>query len=254
MPRGESCGCMRNVRYFASALLLFTLGAAPVLSGEAGTVRSDALILLARTARSTGADPRDLRIDDVQISGDAASVRWTLGDRTNDLRLHRDDSRWFVDSDGMPSASWSGSPLNAGGGLFAPEAAQTGGYEIWLRYTRSNASPGARFSFVYGRAPTQAEFLPYPTTYPFSSESVFYYDLTIGDPKPVTFEPGSVLSVWFPFVLDDRIRYDMYVDGADRPIGPITTRVFDNTLSFELPAFTVTPGKTLVGEIDGNPH
>ena len=107
---------------------------------------------------------------------------------------------------------------------------------------------------VYARPPTDAEFIPYPTPAQYVPNAVLYFDLRINGTSPVTFAQGTTIDIWFPFVLDDRLNYDLTIGYADKPIGPIYARAFDNALHFVLPAFTVTPGRALMAEIDGNWH
>ena len=164
------------------------------------------------------------------------------------MTLHRSANRWIAEAG--PPAQPTGPAIDASGGRLHPPKSQTSGYDLDLRYAPNSADRGATFSVVYGRAPTPAEFLPYPTRYPITTTSVFYFDVTIAAPRPVTFSSGSTLDVWFPFVLDDALRYELFLDGSDRAIGPIASPVFDNTLHFVLPALTATPGKSLIGEID----
>ena len=127
----------------------------------------------------------------------------------------------------------------------------TAGYAIELHYP-PNDSHGAAFDIPYARSPTQAEIIPYPTTLHFLSTSVCYFDLTIEGTKPVTFAPGTTIDIWFPFVLDDALSYDLTIGFAREPIGPIYAKPFDNVLHYKLPSFTAMPGQTLMAEIDGN--
>lgn len=130
---------------------------------------------------------------------------------------------------------------------------ETSGYSIVIEYTANNAAGKTPLS-IYARPPTDAEFLPYPTPGQYVPNAVAYFDLTINGKAPVTFAPGTTIDIWFPFVLDDRLNYDLTIGYADKPIGPIYARAFDNVLHYVLPAFTVTPGRTLMAEIDGNRH
>ncbi len=75
----------------------------------------------------------------------------------------------------------------------------------------------------------------------------------MGGGKPVAFTPGTTIDVWFPFVLDDELRYTLSFFSDDKPSGQIAGTIFDNTLHFVLPAFVMAPGKTLMAEIDGDP-
>ena len=144
-------------------------------------------------------------------------------------------------------------PVTSMGGSLQSDRADTSGYEIVLHYTANDAA-GAVFHEPYARAPTAAEIIPNPAGYHFTSNAVMYFDLTIDAPKPVTFAPGTTIDIWFPFVLDDSLRYDLTIGFADRSIGPIYAKPFDNVLHYTLPGFTVTPGRTLMAEIDGNWH
>lgn len=137
------------------------------------------------------------------------------------------------------------------GGSLVSFRSDTSGYEIALRYAE-NTARDAFFHIPYARSPTQAEIIPYPTTLHFISTSVMYFDLTIEGGKPVTFQPGTTIDIWFPFVLDDTLNYDLTIGFAKEPIGPIYAKPFDNVLQYKLPGFTVTPGQTLMAEIDGN--
>ena len=241
----------RRTLIFVSVAVLIAL---PALADDAATASADARVLLAHAVRSAGIDPRSLQIDGVQVTDSAATVRWHAGSRTGALEMRRQDGRWLAGEPGAPQANWPGEPISAAGGTLLPERSQMSGYEFALNYSPNDAQWGSRFSFVYGRTPTRAEFLPYPTVYPFTSDAVFFFDLAVAGSKPVTFGAGSTLNVWVPFVLDDKLHYDLFLDGADRSIGPIVSSVYDNTLRFVLPKFTAAPGKTIGGEIDGDPH
>ena len=142
-------------------------------------------------------------------------------------------------------------PIMPAGGSLLSSRSDTSGYEITLRYSANNAAAAA-FHIPYARAPTEAEIIPYPATYHFVSNAVAYFDLTLDGSKPVTFAPGTTIDIWFPFVLDDTLRYDLTIGFADQPIGPIYSTPYDNVLHYTLPGFTITPGRTLMAEIDGN--
>jgi len=142
-------------------------------------------------------------------------------------------------------------PIKSGGGSLLSFRSDTSGYEITVHYSANDAHD-AVFHIPYARAPTEAEIIPYPTTYHFVSNAVAYFDLTIDGPKTVTFAPGTTIDIWFPFVLDDALKYALTMGFAREPIGPVYARPFDNVLHYTLPGFTVTPGRTLMAEIDGN--
>ena len=142
-------------------------------------------------------------------------------------------------------------PLKAAGGSLYSFRSDTSGYEITMRYAENNARD-AFFHIPYARSPTQAEIIPYPTTLRFISTSVLYFDLMIDGGKPVTFAPGTTIDIWFPFVLDDALDYDLTIGFAQQPIGPVYAKPYDNVLHYTLPGFTAMPGQTLMAEIDGN--
>jgi len=146
----------------------------------------------------------------------------------------------------------SSGPLLPGGGTLWQMRPYTSGYEITIRYAPSNAAAGASAQPLYARAPTQAEIIPYPANYHFLSTAVSYFDLTVNGPSPVTFAAGTTVEIWFPFALDDTLKYDLTIGFADAPLGPIYAKPFDNVLEWRLPAFTAMPGRRLMAEVDGN--
>ncbi len=148
---------------------------------------------------------------------------------------------------GQPAGS-----IDTPGGILWQIPSYTSGYDVTVAYSRNDADTGATFRPVYARAPTQAEIIPYPTTLHFISTSVLYFDLMIEGSKPVTFAPGTTIDIWFPFVLDDTLSYDLTIGFAKEPIGPVYAKPFDNVLHYKLPGFTAVPGQTLMAEIDGN--
>lgn len=144
--------------------------------------------------------------------------------------------------------------------IIKPEGAQlssfrwdTSGYEIAVHYSANNSKNGA-FHTPYARPPTPVEIIPYPTTYEFVATAVVYFHFEIDGSSPVTFQPGTTIDIWFPFVLDDTLTYDLTIGFAREPIGPIYAKPYDNVLHYELPGFTATPGRTLMAEVDGNWH
>jgi hypothetical protein len=145
-------------------------------------------------------------------------------------------------------------PLNADGGAAWIARQDTGGYEITMRYAKNDAVPGSTFARIYARAPTPAEFLPYPTPFRYVSDAVMFFDIIIDSAKPVSFEHGTAVDVWFPFNIDESLKYRMSIGGGREPIGPVVGSVFDNVVHFELPGFTALPGKELMGEVDGDVH
>jgi len=164
------------------------------------------------------------------------------------IRGHRIASVVFVDR----GCGHFESPVASIGGALWQIPSYIAGYDISVSYSANNAEGGTVFRPIYARAPTQAEIIPYPTTLRFLATSVLYFDLTIDSSKPVTFAPGTTIDIWFPFVLDETLNYDLTIGFAQQPIGPVYAKPFDNVLHYKLPGFTAMPGQTLMAEIDGN--
>jgi hypothetical protein len=142
--------------------------------------------------------------------------------------------------------------IDSTGGTLWQIPSYTSGYDITIAYSKNDARTGTSAEPLYARPPTEAEIIPYPTTLHFISTAVLYFDLTLDGSAPVTFQPGTTVDIWFPFVLDDALSYDLTIGFADGPIGPIYSKPFDNVLHYKLPGFTATPDRTLMAEIDGN--
>lgn len=223
---------------------------------DAGTVTADAKVVLAKTVRALGFSPGSVRISGVTVSGDHAALTWTVGTISQRATMYRLGSRWLLRPAAAAPLAGDALLVRSEGGSISPPAAQMSGYGMSIKYAANDAAADSRFSFFYGRTPTPAEFLPYPTQYPLQgSNAVFYSDVTIAGPKPVRFRSGTAIDVWFPFAIDDRLSYVLFMDGAGKPIGPlVSTPVFDNSVHFVLPAFVATPGVQLRYEIDGSPH
>ncbi len=144
-------------------------------------------------------------------------------------------------------------PIQPAGATLWPWRQNTAGYDIHVSYTKNDASPGTKFARIYARAPTPAEMLPNPPP-PRNwggPTDVCYFDLEVGGAKPVTFQNGTKVDVWFPFVLDDQLRYRLSFVSAGKIYQPITGKIFDNVLHFELPSFAIAPGKAFQAEIEG---
>lgn len=141
-----------------------------------------------------------------------------------------------------------------GGTIHPPVRSFTSGYDITIAYAPNDAAD-AKLSQLFARAPTQAEFAPSHAPAPGfgGPDAVCFFDLQISGSKPVTFTRGTTVDIWFPFVLDDQLRYNLTFFSADKPSGMIFGTIFDNTLHFVLPQFRLVPGTPLMAEIDGDP-
>lgn len=248
---------------------------------EVGAVRADARILLTHRARETNGVLEPIAIRNVTVAGRQAELSWQTGAQSGEMVMARRGNRWWdalerPHTAGGGARCWTGiaaavmdastrhrtlctaaagaeHTIAPAGGTLAPLPLRTAGYRLRLRYTGNDAKPDARFIPAYGRAPTPGEFLPYPTP-PLEQgpSSLFFFDLGVKSGAPVSFLAGSTLSVWFPFALDERVRYDLSIYFAGAPIGPISARLFDNTLTFTLPAFTLAPARRAHAEISGD--
>lgn len=140
-----------------------------------------------------------------------------------------------------------------GGVIHPPVRSFTSGFDFTLRYGSNNAPANSRFTLIYVRPPTQAEFLPNPPPPKDwgGSTDVGFFDFDVSGTQPVTFNAGTAVDIWFPFVLDDTLRYDVSLFTGGKAYGPYHGTLFDNVLHFELPAFTVAPGKGFQAEISG---
>lgn len=144
--------------------------------------------------------------------------------------------------------------VHRSGGTYEPVRSETSGYALTFHYAPSDAQAGSTFQEIRVRPPTHAEFLPYPTPFRYVSDAVMFFDFGVEGTQPVSFQRGSTLDVWFPFALDDALKYSMTFSAGSTSVGPVTGSIFDNVLHFDLPAFTAAPGETFMGEIDGDVH
>ncbi len=162
--------------------------------------------------------------------------------------------KWQSSTHGTSSHPANNLMLASAGGTAWTSPQDTAGYELTIAYAANDAPADSTFTQIYGRAPTQAEMLPNPLP-PRGwggPNSVFFFDITVGGRRTVTFAPGTKIDVWFPFVLDDQVRYELGFMSGGKSTGPVSGTIFDNVLHFELPSFSLTPGSTLMGEIDGD--
>ncbi|HVA26880.1 MAG TPA: hypothetical protein VNF68_01800 [Candidatus Baltobacteraceae bacterium] len=127
--------------------------------------------------------------------------------------------------------------------------ASAGPYEITVLFGKNDATAGAEFPSVVGRAPDQGESLGAP---PRSAYAFFSTKLTSA--TTVHVDAGTQLNVWFPFVLDASKTFSLTLTHVLPTIGSVSGTLKDNTLHFVLPPFAIAPGATLTGEIDGSPR
>ncbi len=125
--------------------------------------------------------------------------------------------------------------VTANGSSHGASRAQTAGYEIVLVLAPNDATLGSAVS-ITGHRPAER------------AKSLYAVQFAFSGPRTVTFENGSRINVWFPYVLNPNARYTLAMNGT---LGTIDAYLHDNTLSFELPSFTARPGAKFAGDIFG---
>lgn len=122
-------------------------------------------------------------------------------------------------------------------------------YFATVMLSNNDGDASSRITNILGRAPTEAEGWANPP----SGNSYFYFSGTVEAAKPVHLQAGTMIEVWFPFVLDTSLRYSLTIAAPNvMSIGPVEGTLKDNTLHFVLPAFTATPDADLMGEIESD--
>ena len=123
-------------------------------------------------------------------------------------------------------------------------------YEAAITFAKDDVFPDtdASFTDLRGRAPTEAESWLTP-----GGNSYFFFSGTMQSEQLVHVQAGTTVDVWFPFVLDTSLKYSLTIAGHGfKAIGPVEGTLFENSLRFALPAFTLTPGVELMGEIESD--
>ena len=92
---------------------------------------------------------------------------------------------------------------------------------------------------LHGGAPADSEM---PPVY-------FEFTLSTHSSRPVAVKTGASIHVWFPFVLNQHERYSLMLTGADEDLASLTGYFKDNTLTFPIPAITLTSNVPLHGRI-----
>lgn len=123
------------------------------------------------------------------------------------------------------------------------------GYSVGVLFAQNDAASDAGIASFTTRAPTEAESWANPP----SGNAYFFFSGIVHSTQLVHVQAGTVITVWFPFVLDPSVRYSLTIAAPKTlSLGPIEGTLKDNTLYFVLPAFTATPGDQLMGEIDSD--
>jgi hypothetical protein len=197
-------------------------------------IRSEARRLLAHRVRAAGIDPKNVAIDDVRVNGQQAQLAWNAGAQNGAMKMAYHDERWWAVDDALSA---------------------TAGYDVTVHFAASNADAPVKLRQLYVRAPTAAEFLPSHAIAPGwgYSNAVCFFDFMIGGSNVVAVPSGTTIDVWFPFVLDDQLRYTLSFLSNGQASGLIAGTIFDNTLHFVLPQFVMAPEQPLMAEIDGDP-
>src|SRR5262249_23101541 len=125
-------------------------------------------------------------------------------------------------------------------------ASSLNGYRMSITFGKNDAT-SAMVDDVSGRAPTEAE--SWMTR---GGNSYFFFSGTVQSTARVQVQGGTKIDFCFPFVLDTSLYYGLTLAHADKPIGPIDGTLKDNVVHFVLPAFTLPPGATIMGEVEGD--
>jgi len=121
-------------------------------------------------------------------------------------------------------------------------------YLATVTLSNNDGSASSKIASLESRAPTQAESWVTP-----GGNSYFFFSGTVQSSQPVHVQAGTTVDVWFPFVLDASLRYSLTIAGHGfTAIGPVDGTLDANTLHFVLPAFTVSPGVELMGEVESD--
>lgn len=231
---------------------------------EVRAIRHDLPTLLAARMDRSSFGSRPMVIRSVAIDGPKATAEWDVFHGTcRATLLKRFDRWWLVRLSMLPDNS----PLGGGGPLddspTCPTATEhyawellfdsenyidnVSTYQMDIRFARNDGA-NARVQPFAGRAPTQAESWVTP-----NNNGYFFFSGTIQSNAPVNVDAGTTLDIWFPFALDSTKTYSLTIAHVTPTIGPLDGTLKDNTLHFVLPAFAVSPGADVMGEIDGDP-
>jgi len=129
---------------------------------------------------------------------------------------------------------------------------QGDGYDFRISYAATDAPADAKITSLRVRAPSLSEMLDSsspPANYGYSTGVLFFY-LDVATSKPISFQAGSSVDVWVPWVLDDSLRYEFQMIQGKTLVTAAKATVHDNVLHFDLPAFTAAGGE-FIGEVDG---
>ena len=130
-----------------------------------------------------------------------------------------------------------------------PQTIVGAGYRVRVKLAQNNGDEKAGIADPQSRAPTEAESWANPP----SGNAYYFFSGTVRATQPVHVQAGTIIDVWFPFVLDTSLSYSLTIAAPNAmSLGPVEGTLKDNTLHFVLPAFTAPPGAELMGEIEGN--
>jgi hypothetical protein len=88
-----------------------------------------------------------------------------------------------------------------------------------------------------------------PSGHRLSAVTYYAFDFSESLFELARFRAGATLDVWFPYVLDKRVRYVLYLRNIDPEIVALPGKLENNTLHFTLPAFGLRAGTKAHGEI-----
>jgi hypothetical protein len=230
---------------FAAALLLTLFAAVPARADDFGprrdvaAIRHDLPILVNATS--------PIAFDSIQTDGGQAVVQWHIGQDHHETFLVKRYGRWWFDAQaGLSPVPFSGDVSFA---QVITNRLTSNQYRVTLRFAPTDASADAHIASFESRMPTEAESWANPP----SGNAYFFFSGTVLSQRPVHVQAGTILDVWFPFVLDSSLRYSLTIAAPNAmSLGPVEGTLKDNTLHFVLPAFTAPPGAELMGEIDSD--
>lgn len=226
---------------------------------EVRAIRHDLPVLLAGRLAPPHIDPRDVVVDMVVVGPHGtANAEWHTLDQHRIDQFIRVDGWWLLRDEWTPQpgervgeiGSLGPSGLFKGSLDFSSESQlldRLNGYQMAVHFSENDAASGSSILSVFGRTPTEAE-----SWITRGGNSYFFFSGTVQSTQPIHVGAGTTIDVWFPFVLDSSLYYALTIAHADKPIGPIDGTLKDNVVHFVLPAFTLTPGATLMAEIEGD--
>jgi hypothetical protein len=230
---------------FAAALLLALLSPIATRADDYGprrditAIRHDLSILVNPTSPIT--------FDSIQTDGGQAVVQWHVGQDHHETFLVKRYGRWWFDAQAGLSPVPFGGDVSFTDGI--PNRPTSDGYRVTLHFAPTDAATDGHIASFATRMPTEAESWANTP----SGNAYFFFSGTVQSQQPVHVQAGTILDVWFPFVLDPSLRYSLTIAAPNvMSLGPVEGTLKNNALTFVLPGFTAEPSAELMGEIDSD--